>query len=710
MSRQIHRRLVVQWWMVIFPLALLMFLLFPQMVSADAILLRSDPGQGSILLASPSQIQMWFSQDLNPAFSTVYVVNAANSTGSLQNDSATHVDKGDAHVSITDAKEMDVSLKPHLPSAVYIVFYRMQSAQDGRILYGSFAFTVTGANGNIPTFNGSLPQQGAFSASSGASGQIDGHALFSLIMITLVDLGTLFWVGAQFWRVFVLSELHSEDQNQQAILEQMEQRFDYRFSGLILLLILLANIGVLAGQTLTLTGNQWEQAFVPLLLFSLVAHGQFGTFWIMRQIVILLALLLIAIPKVIKLPARLMTASISWGNFILGLALLIALTLSGQDIATSSTNVQVYGVLGDFLHLVAAALWVGGTIYLAMIYLPILKSKAWQQQATSLLTILPRYLPLVITGVVLMVVSGPLEAATRLLAWDQLSSTAYGRILIVKTLLVGAMLLIGAIDVLLVRPRLAKDFTAYQRATEATQEVKRVSEAEQPNEQKATEATQSSQEATQSSETEQPNEQKATEATQSSQEAAQTSETEQPTELAPTPVTQAKEQEDGIAQQMQKLGTILRWQAALGVAVLLCTGLLAVFSGTLQQTAIGQSASQPQNAPPKPLNTTVETTDRQFHVTININPNQFGANTFTATVTDSQGHAVPISNISSISLYTTMLDMDMGTQEVSLQPDGKGHFSGSGDLEMGGNWQISITVRTADGMMHRAVLKFFAAY
>lgn len=641
---------------MILPLSLLIFLLCPQIVSAHAILLRSDPAKDSLLPVAPDQIRMWFSEDLNPIFSTAYVVNAANNAKNVQNDIKTHVDKGNAQVSVTDSKEMDVSLKPNLPSAVYVVLYRTQSADDGHILYGSFVFTVAATDGSIPSFNGKLLQEGAFSGSGGSSGQLDGPTFFSLIMITLVDLGAVFWVGAQFWRVFVISELQSEDQEERATFQQIEQRFDHRFSGLVLLLILFANIGVLVGQALTLTSNQWGQAFAPSLLISLVAHGQFGTFWIMRQIVILLALLLIVITMVIKLPAKWIAASVSWGNFILGLALLIALTLSGHAAATSS-NVRVYAVLGDFLHLVAAALWVGGMIYLAVIYLPMLKSKPWRQQTASLLTTLPRYSPLAITGVVLMGLSGPLNVVTRQISWDQFFSTAYGRTLVVKILLVGAMLITSAIHVLRLRPRLAKDFEAYQRATKA----------------------------------------------------ARSSEEEKLADLAPIAVTQMEELKKSIAQQTQRLSTILRWEPVLGIAVLLCTGLLTIFSGTLLPPAISQPVSQPASAPSKPFSTTVETADRQFRVTVKIDPNHFGTNTFIATVFDSKGNAVPTSNIG-VSFYTTMLDMDMGTQVVNLQPDGKGHFSGSGDLDMGGNWQLRIEIRTLDATLHDATLKFFTPY
>src|SRR2546423_13855412 len=88
-----------------FCLASLLFFLFPQDANAHAILLRSDPVKDSILSVSPDLIRMWFSEDLNPTFSTAYVVNAANSAANVQKDTKTHVDKGNAHVSATDSKE-----------------------------------------------------------------------------------------------------------------------------------------------------------------------------------------------------------------------------------------------------------------------------------------------------------------------------------------------------------------------------------------------------------------------------------------------------------------------------------------------------------------------------------------------------------------------------------------------------------------------------
>src|SRR5947209_11863481 len=235
---------------------------FPGISQAHGILLRSDPSRDALLNTAPSQVRMWFSEELNPTFTTAVVVNTANQ----------RVDLKDAHISPNDVREMDVSLRPNLPPSVYVVIWRTQSANDGHILSGSFLFSVTLSDGTVPKLNGALPGQGALGGltSTGAStGQLDGPTLFNLIMVTLVDLGAVFWVGAQLWRSFVLQLTDPENSTQATIYQSVEQRFDRLFSLPTLLLLLLANIGVLMGQALYLTGNQWSQVFNPVLLSGL---------------------------------------------------------------------------------------------------------------------------------------------------------------------------------------------------------------------------------------------------------------------------------------------------------------------------------------------------------------------------------------------------------------------------------------------------------
>src|SRR5260370_12266325 len=131
----------------------------PAIASAHAILLRSDPAKDAVLNVAPQQVRMWFSEDLNPAFTTAAVVNAKNQP----------VDQKDAHVAPGDSKEMDLSLKANLPPSVYIVIYRTDSAEDGHILRGSFIFTVANPAGSLPTLNpNTIPGQNVLTGANPA--------------------------------------------------------------------------------------------------------------------------------------------------------------------------------------------------------------------------------------------------------------------------------------------------------------------------------------------------------------------------------------------------------------------------------------------------------------------------------------------------------------------------------------------------------------
>jgi copper transport protein len=616
--------------------ALSLAFIFPSIASAHAILLRSDPVKDAQLNAAPQQVRMWFSEDLNPAFSTAAVVNAQNQQVDLKN----------AHVSPNDTKEMDVSLKPNLPPSVYIVVYRTDSAEDGHILRGSFIFTVKNPDGTLPTLNPNIiPGQNVLGGGNSTglyTGQLDVPTTFSLVMITLAELGAIFWVGAQLWLIFVLQLAPADDERLNSINQDVQQRFERRWSVPTLLVLLFANVGVLLGQALIISGGQWGAAFAPQLLAGLVGSGRFGTFWTLREIVIAVALVLGLFTLLVRRRPRVVDRVLPSINLLLGATLLIAITLSSHAAAVNS-SIVVLAVLMDWLHLLAASLWVGGMIYITTTYLPVLTRRSMTERAHSLITLLPYYSPLAIAGVVIMAATGPFSAAIRLSSWEQLFTTAYGRALTVKILLVVALLITSAIHVLLIRPRLKKEYHKYIYAMEG---------------------------------------------------------------VTFNQAQQVKLREGRLTGLTRRLTTTLRWEPLLGVAVIACVGLMNVFAGTLSPIAVPQ---QQATAPASTIfNTTVKTTDNRFTVSLNINPNRFGTNIFSATVVDNKT-GKPTTDVG-VSLYTTMLDMDMGTDTVNLLPDGKGHFSAPGDLAMGGNWQIRIQIRTPDNTLHETTIKIFTPF
>ena len=170
---------------------------------------------------------------------------------------------------------------------------------------------------------------------------------------------------------------------------------------------------------------------------------------------------------------------------------------------------------------------------------------------------------------------------------------------------------------------------------------------------------------------------------------------------------QVRLREQRLAKGTKRLSTVLRWEPLLGIGVLICVGLMNVFAGTLSPIAVAQQ-QQPTTSKPGPFNGTVTTTDNTYTVKLNVNPNTFGTNVFTVTVIDN-ATGKPATNVG-VSLYTTMLDMDMGTDTVNLQPDGKGHFSAPGDLSMAGDWSVRIQIRTPDNKLHEGTIKLFTPF
>jgi copper resistance protein C len=113
-------------------LALLLLALAASPAAAHAFLDHALPAVGSELPTPPAQVTIWFTQELEPAFSTIEV----------SDQSGARVDAGDSQVDPKDATVLHVSLKK-LPPGKYKVMWRVVSV-DTHPTEGTFTFTVGG--------------------------------------------------------------------------------------------------------------------------------------------------------------------------------------------------------------------------------------------------------------------------------------------------------------------------------------------------------------------------------------------------------------------------------------------------------------------------------------------------------------------------------------------------------------------------------------
>jgi len=99
-------------------------------LKAHAFLQRAEPAVGSTVQTSPSEIRIRFTENIEPAFSSVQVFDP----------SGKEVDKHDVGLDHSDHALLHVSL-PRLGAGIYKVVWRVVSV-DTHVTSGSFTFQV----------------------------------------------------------------------------------------------------------------------------------------------------------------------------------------------------------------------------------------------------------------------------------------------------------------------------------------------------------------------------------------------------------------------------------------------------------------------------------------------------------------------------------------------------------------------------------------
>jgi copper transport protein len=138
-----------------------------------------------------------------------------------------------------------------------------------------------------------------------------------------------------------------------------------------------------------------------------------------------------------------------WPAFLLGLAFVSGLSLSGHSAADPGSSWK--SELADWAHLSAASLWIGGLVMLVLVVWPLLP----EARRDTLLAF--SRLATVCVGVLLL--AGVYLAILRLPQLNDLWTTGYGRVLLVKIGLVGLAFAWGGLHKLRAVPVVARNGT-----------------------------------------------------------------------------------------------------------------------------------------------------------------------------------------------------------------------------------------------------------
>ncbi len=411
--------------------AFVLTLLTLGVVFAHAKLINATPAPNSVAGSAPTQVQLWFDEPLDLAFSSVQVFDAKQ----------TRVDQGTLQPVSGDAMSVIAPLKT-LDDGAYTVMWKVLSAADGHISRGVFAFGVGDVAGAL-----AAPLDANAASATNELTPVSG-ALRWLALISMLTL-----VGAFIFRVLLLERSLTAIQADEKI-RVLARRHWRQFVFIAFALCLLGNFGDLLVQV-KLVAEQLELNTIGDVLLN----SRYGTLWLWRVGLLVVCAALVGVEARGKTIPYADAALIVLGNAAL-------FTRSLNSHAASSGNLSL-SVFADWLHLFGAAVWIGGLFCLAWLLARLWRPLESKTRSAWLAWSVPQFSRIAIPMTALIFVTGAYGSALQIPAldfwntralptWEQLSGDAYITMLARKIVLFAALLAFGALNLFWLSPRFRK--------------------------------------------------------------------------------------------------------------------------------------------------------------------------------------------------------------------------------------------------------------
>lgn len=375
---------------------------------AHAVLARSSPAAESQLAQSPAAIDLWFTEPLEPDFSS-FELFAGDGT-SLPVDGI--------RVDPSDARHMS-GLVRSLDPGLYTVVYRTLSTQDGHEWTGSFAFTVLNPDGSVPSGSAFAPDLGG-----GADAGLVAGRWFAFVGLALLLGGVA--------TTLIAAPPATRGGPDPAAIARTASR---RIAPLAIILAAAGGAMQLQSQLDTLGGS----------IGDLLTNTRFGTYWLTRHAALFAAAIFFALAWVAwRRRRRRAEEALIVGGGIATLGAIFSMSMLSHAAAAPGA---FWAVTIDFVHFGIAAAWVGGLATMAVVVFRLHRFRSYAPTpdgaASLVLTTAARFSVAAAAGLYAIVVTGIFRSIGELPTLDALWDTTYGQWLIVKLALVTPMLAIA---------------------------------------------------------------------------------------------------------------------------------------------------------------------------------------------------------------------------------------------------------------------------
>jgi copper transport protein len=368
--------------------------------SAHAGLESSVPAPNAVLETGPTDIVLDFNEAVDAAIADIQ----------LYDQGAKLVPTG-APVRATDDTVVQASV-PELTDGVYVVVWRVPSA-DGHVVDGAFSFRV-GVGSGVDV--GALIDKVSGGATAASTvGRLDTAARLLALIGLIVVVGGGLWV--------VQSAVGSSGSAANVMLLWLAWSF--------LLVGSLASFGLYGAKVVA---GEPADAVKPAVWGKIVGSHT-ATLLLVRVVLVLgIGVLLLTFTR---------RAADVWRGIALALAVAVVLTFSDIGHANAQRPAALWiGV--DALHLAAIAVWIGGLLMFAF------GTSSWLTDAGSE-RIVRRFSTAAMVAVPVIVATGIAQTLQLAGNLDDVTSTTWGRTLLVKVSVVTVLVAVGGVSQWLLR-------------------------------------------------------------------------------------------------------------------------------------------------------------------------------------------------------------------------------------------------------------------
>ncbi len=408
---------------------------------AHAKLVRSEPKANANLSQPAKLVELWFSEELEPGLNTIEV----------KDQQGTRVDRGD--VTLSEAgKKAQVALG-ELKVGTYSVTWKAV-ATDEHAMRGTFTFTLTAPSlapaANTPTNTGptvgTTPAGTPMPAMSPEQDQGEQISWGQTTVRWLSYLAMMTLFGGFAFRSLVLvpafrRALEGAERVQAAAASERRALMLFWLS---IVLLFFASVAALAMQAANVFDKSLSESLSIEVLGRVLSTG-YGPFWILQiASVAVITIILVLLTERVRQNASREHSGLWWTGLVASAVMLIAPSWTGHAmVAIKHFRLAVFT---DWLHLLAGGFWVGGLFHLALTLPPALPALTKPRRTIALHHVIKSFTRVAMPSVALLVLAGLYNTWAHVPRLQAFWMTPYGKTLGIKLLVVGVMLLLGALN------------------------------------------------------------------------------------------------------------------------------------------------------------------------------------------------------------------------------------------------------------------------